>query len=96
MTQKIPEGHGGSTLVKKDGEVKHSRGTVNPGEEGYADLVRKTPVESETHPGTLNRSPSYADLTTEEPKKPERADVASSSSSSSSSASSFTKPKGDK
>lgn len=70
--QKNHDGHGGSTLVK-DGEVKHTPATLNPGDPGYAKAVRDTPVHDEKRKGALNRSPSYRDLDQQSVEDRERA-----------------------
>lgn len=63
MTQQTnQQGRGGSTVVREDGTVEHTRGTLNPGESGYDEALRKAPLQSSILPGTLNRAPSHRDL----------------------------------
>lgn len=53
--------HGGSYVVT-DGAVERRESTLNPGDAGYAERVKKAPIESRDIPGTLNRVPSFRDL----------------------------------
>jgi hypothetical protein len=62
------DGHGGSYLVG-DNEVKKREGTLNPGDAGYAERVKREPVADREKKGTLNRLPSFRDLE-EKPAKP--------------------------
>lgn len=61
MTQQKNPDRGGSTVVTDSG-VEHKGGTLNPGDTGYADAVKKVAVHNDKQPGTFNRSPSYRDL----------------------------------
>ncbi|MBZ0251556.1 MAG: hypothetical protein K8F93_18010 [Burkholderiales bacterium] len=62
------DGHGGAYVVD-DGEVKKREGTLNPGDAGYAERVKREPVADREKRGTLNRVPSFRDLE-EQPKAP--------------------------
>lgn len=64
------DGHGGSYAVGTD-EVKKLEGTLNPGDAGYAERVKKEPVADREKQGTLNRLASFRDLE-EKPAKPAR------------------------
>ena len=70
-TTKTHDGHGGSYVVGED-EVKKREGTMNPGDPGYAERVKREPVADREKPGTLNRVPSFRDLE-QKPAKPKEA-----------------------
>lgn len=67
-TTKTHDGHGGSYVVGED-EVKKREGTLNPGDPGYAERVKREPVADREKRGTLNRLASFRDLE-ERPKAP--------------------------
>lgn len=59
--RKQTAGAGGSTVVR-DGNVEHTSGTLNPGDEGYKAAFEKVPVSDKDRPGAFNRAPSFRDL----------------------------------
>ncbi len=63
-----PDGHGGSYVIADDAVVKRE-GTLNPGDPGYQEAVRKAPVQDSEKRGTLSRVPTFRDLD-ERPRRP--------------------------
>ena len=53
---------GGSTTVDANGEVKHTAGTLNPGDKGYREAVTKVDVKDKDLPGTVSRVATFRDL----------------------------------
>ena len=63
MTQRQSiEGRGGSFTVGDEVKPNKGSGTLNPGDPGYQDAVRKTPLKDAERKGTLNRAPTFRDL----------------------------------
>ena len=56
------DGHGGSFTVG-DTDVKRAGGTLNPGDPGYTEAVRKVPIEQ--------RAATFRDLEHKPPKPPQ-------------------------
>lgn len=72
------EGHGGSYVVGES-EVKKVEGTLNPGDAGYQEAVRKVPVHDPDRKGALKRAPTFRDLE-ERPKAPAKVERSAAAS----------------